>query len=302
MLHLPQQEKSGALRVPRGDLPGAAHAVLVSNVVHLDPAPAVFDAMLEGWRRQQLSRMLSADTIDGRLGLIRRFMDFAGTYPWQWKPSDVEDWTTSLLSGDKPCAHSTIRSYQNALRLFMEFLTDRRYGWEEECTSRFGDHPVQICHEWNTVEHLSEFEGRPTVRPLTYEELESFFARCDERIQEIRARVERVCSQRFGMGSCSRRTTPGGCADTRMCGSTWPICAGIRTSQIGASSERSTFVTAKRSREVRRGAELCFRSRTLTGRWKGWSSTSQKSVPPSALGSTQPSGSMSGGDASLPRM
>lgn len=128
--------------------------------------------MLEGWRRQQLGRMLSADTIDGRLGLIRRFMEFAGTYPWQWKSSDVEDWTSSLLSGEKPCAHSTIRSYKNALRLFMEFLTDRRYGWEEECTSRFGDHPVQICHEWNTVEHLSEFEGRPTVRPLTYEELE----------------------------------------------------------------------------------------------------------------------------------
>jgi len=142
--------------------------------------------MVEGWRRQQQSRMLSADTIDGRLVLLRRFQHYAGSYPWEWKPTDVEEWTSSLLSAEKPLAHSTIRTYQNALRLFMEFLTDPRYGWGDECMLRFGDHPVQICHEWNTVEHLSEFEGRPDVRPLTYEELESFFARCDERVDEIR--------------------------------------------------------------------------------------------------------------------
>ncbi|WP_405958142.1 hypothetical protein [Streptomyces phaeochromogenes] len=35
------------------DLPGAAHLVLAGNVVHLEPAPVVFEAMLEGWSRQQ---------------------------------------------------------------------------------------------------------------------------------------------------------------------------------------------------------------------------------------------------------
>ncbi|MGA2529240.1 MAG: tyrosine-type recombinase/integrase [Acidimicrobiales bacterium] len=174
--------------MPKVDLPGAAHAVLASNVVHLDAGAAVFDAMIEGWSRQQQSRMLSADTIHGRIGLLRRFQEFVGGYPWEWKPTDVEDWTSSLVSMERPRAHSTIRSYQNALQLFMEFVTDNRYGWVEECTRRFGDPPVQICHEWNTVEHLSEFEGRPGVRPLTYEELECFFARCDERVDEIRSR------------------------------------------------------------------------------------------------------------------
>ena len=47
---------------------------------------------------------------------------------------------------------------------------------------------MQICHEWNTVEHLSEVEARPGVRPLSYEDLERFFTRCDERVEEIRAR------------------------------------------------------------------------------------------------------------------
>lgn len=43
------------------DLPGAAHLVLDSGVRYLDPAPAVFEAMLEGWERQQKSRFLSED-------------------------------------------------------------------------------------------------------------------------------------------------------------------------------------------------------------------------------------------------
>ena len=172
----------------RTDLPGAAHLLLSSKVAHLDEPKAIFEGMLEGWRRQQVSRFLNARTIEARAGVISRFQAFTGEYPWQWRPSDVEDWTSSLLSGGTPLAHSTIRGYHNALRLFLEFATDPRYDWASECEKRFGAAPAQVCHEWNTVEHLSEFEGRPSVRPLTYDELQRFFDRCDERVEEIRAR------------------------------------------------------------------------------------------------------------------
>ncbi|WP_327008016.1 hypothetical protein OHA72_12510 [Dactylosporangium sp. NBC_01737] len=54
------------------DLPGAAHLVLVDGVVYLDPAPAVFEAMLEGWTRQQQTRFLKWEsTIKPRLSLVR---------------------------------------------------------------------------------------------------------------------------------------------------------------------------------------------------------------------------------------
>jgi len=43
--------------------PGSARFVLARNVIHLDPAPAVFDAMLEGWARQQAARFLKEKTI-----------------------------------------------------------------------------------------------------------------------------------------------------------------------------------------------------------------------------------------------
>jgi hypothetical protein len=35
------------------DLPGAAHLELADGVVHLDPKPAMLEAMLAGWVRQQ---------------------------------------------------------------------------------------------------------------------------------------------------------------------------------------------------------------------------------------------------------
>jgi len=51
--------------------------------------------------------------------------------------------------------------------MFCEYLVDARYGWAQQCQDRFGTHPVQICHEWNTATHTSAFEGRPAVRPFT---------------------------------------------------------------------------------------------------------------------------------------
>ena len=174
--------------VGRVDLEGAAHLVLAQGVRHLDEAPAVFEAMLAGWERQQRSRYLQAATIGPRLRMIRRFAEFTGLYPWQWGAAEVEEFTASLVSGPRPLAHSTVRGYQMALQLFCEFVTDRRYGWAEECQRRFGRPPVQVCHEWNTVAHLAEFEGRPGRRALTYDEVQVLFDAADARVAQIRAR------------------------------------------------------------------------------------------------------------------
>ncbi len=40
------------------------------------------------------------------------------------------------------------------------YVSDPVYGWAEECSARFGTHPVQICTGWNTVAHLVDTEGR----------------------------------------------------------------------------------------------------------------------------------------------
>ncbi len=170
----------------RVDIDGAAHLILRSNVTPLHPEEALFEAMLEGWSVQQRSRRLAQGTIEDRLRLIRRFAQFTNEFPWQWTPRDVEDWTVSLISGNRPMSHSTVRTYQQGLAMFLDYLCDARYGWQLECESRFGTYPVQVCHEWNTRQHLADYEGRPGNRPFTREELQTFFDYADEQVERVR--------------------------------------------------------------------------------------------------------------------
>ncbi len=143
--------------------------------------------MLEGWTRQQRTRFLKWDgTIKPRLSLVRRFAEFSNQYPWQWEPAEVEAFIDHLRATNTNFAVSTGRNYQNHLRMFCDFITDPRYGWLAICHERFGQVPVQILHEWNTVTHVTDYEGDPSRRPLTYDEIQALFDAADGRVEEIR--------------------------------------------------------------------------------------------------------------------
>ena len=163
-------------------LAGAASSELVDGVVQLRPEDAMVEAMLHGWRAQQAARGLNADTIDYRERLVRRFEAFTNEFPWQWGPGQVDEWTLTLTA-ESHLASATIRGYQTDLRLFSEYLTDARYGWVPACQEAFGEFPVPICHEWNTIAHLNDYEGSPEARPLSREELQRFFDYADEQVE-----------------------------------------------------------------------------------------------------------------------
>lgn len=169
-------------------LAGSAAMVLDEGVRLLHPEPGVFDAMIEGWRMQQASRYLREATIAARVGVVRRLASFSGQYPWQWTAEELEAFCTQSGGGQGRMAFSTVRGYQNTIRLFCEYVTDTRYGWAGECLERFGRAPVQICHEWNTVTHVNEYEGDPRRRALTYDEVQALFDAADGRVEAIRAR------------------------------------------------------------------------------------------------------------------
>jgi integrase/recombinase XerC len=168
-----------------GLVPGSAGLVLVGGVVHLDEDAAVFEAMLAGWARQQKSRLLGDSTIASRVALLRRFNEFSASYPWSWTPSDVEDFTVSLMSGADRRAPSTIRGYHLTIRMFCDYLCDGRYGWASECRDRFGQVPSQVCHEWNSAAHLTDYEGRPARRPFGYDEVQTLFDFVDDRVERV---------------------------------------------------------------------------------------------------------------------
>ncbi|MFG2895253.1 tyrosine-type recombinase/integrase [Streptomyces sp. NPDC048248] len=156
--------------------------MLLSGVSLLHPEDAVFDAMLVGWARQQLGgRRLQPRTVTGRQRIVRRFARFTNAYPWQWSAADLDEWMTHLI-GELRRAPATIRLYQGALRLFCDYITSPHYQWPAECETRFGTHPVQICHEWNTVAHLVDYEGDPKRRPMTREEIQRFLDYADDQV------------------------------------------------------------------------------------------------------------------------
>jgi integrase/recombinase XerC len=175
----------------RVGLAGAASAELVDGVRQLRPEDAMVEAMLRGWQAQQAARGLRAETIGYRQRLVRRFMAFTNEYPWQWRPGHVDEWSL-MLTAENHLAPSTIRNYQTELRLFSEYVCDARYGWAIACETEFGPgvHPVPICHEWNTITHLNDYEGDPEARPFTRAELQRFLDYADEQVDRA-AQVKR---------------------------------------------------------------------------------------------------------------
>jgi site-specific recombinase XerD len=169
------------------DVPGSAGLVLAANVVHLDPAPAVFEAMLRGWDTQQRARYLTESTVRPRLRLMRRLVEFSNLYPWQWTPAEFEAFIVHLRSGPRPLALSTARGYGLSIRLFCEYLTDARYGWPALCVQRFGEAPQQVVHEDNSVLHVEDYEGDPRRRPFTYDEVQALFDAADGLVEAIRS-------------------------------------------------------------------------------------------------------------------
>ena len=123
------------------------------------------------------------DTIAPRERLVRRFLEFTDEYPWAWSPAHMDEWSLHLTA-EEHLAPSTIRAYQCTLRQFTEFLVDGRYGWAAACEGEFGPgrHPVAICHEWNTIAHLNDYEGSPEARPFTREEMQRFLDYADEQV------------------------------------------------------------------------------------------------------------------------
>jgi integrase/recombinase XerC len=156
---------------------GALALVGADGAVPASPGSVLLEEMLAGWRNQQLARRLTVRLAGERERLVRQFADFTGCWPWQWTSAQAEEW---LASGG--WAHSTMRSYQGALALFLDYVCDPRYGWVGECEQRAGAVPVQVFHERNSPVHASEHEGRPERRPLTRDELQAFFDAADDHV------------------------------------------------------------------------------------------------------------------------
>lgn len=165
-----------------GALTGSARLVLLDSVALLRPDEQVFEAMLEGWRKQGLARNLARSTVQARERQVRAFQAHAATFPWEWTALHADEWFADLRSVHH-CTRSTVRGYQVAVRGFCSFALDPAYGWAEECMRRFGTHPVQIITDVNSAQHVADVESEPAKRPFTRRELQDLFDYADEQVE-----------------------------------------------------------------------------------------------------------------------
>jgi site-specific recombinase XerD len=164
---------------------GAARLRVVGSEPEHSVSEAVFEAMLDGWSVQRLSRNLAIGTVNAGVGTIRRFAEHRGSYPWEWSPADLESYLSGLRTSGV-LARSTVRSYGLSIAAFCGYCSDPAYGWDAVCLAQFGTHPVQIARDENLARHRDEQEARPSRRPLTKVECQALFDAAD-------ARVEAVC-------------------------------------------------------------------------------------------------------------
>lgn len=151
------------------------------GLVHAEDV--VWQSMRCSWSQQQLSRGLRSTTTRGRDSAITGFRDYTGSGPWCWRASDVEDYTTTLRARGNSVA--TVRGVHGAIRLFCEYLTSPHYDWVEICERVFAESPSQVCLPWNTTVHVSDYEGSPARRALTFDEVEALFDCADRRVEAV---------------------------------------------------------------------------------------------------------------------
>ena len=173
--------------------------------------------------------------------------------PW---PCSATTWSTAATGGASPARSASART------------------------------PCQICHEWNTVAHAAEYEGRPGNRPLTREELQAFFNHADDQVVEAErlGRKGWVAAFRdaalFKVIYALGAAPPGGGH-----ASTSPTSAPTRPRRSWAGSGCCRSAGARRPRAARRGGAMSAPS--CPGRRRSSPSTWPRSVPATAATPTR---------------
>jgi integrase/recombinase XerC len=66
------------------------------------------------------------------------------------------------------------------VRRFLAFTNEYPWQWTAAHVDEWSLSLVAICHEWNTIAHLNQYEGRPEARRFTRTELQRFLGYADE--------------------------------------------------------------------------------------------------------------------------
>ncbi len=216
------------------------------GVRYLQAADQVLEEMLSGWRRQQLARNLALATIESREKLVRRFLGFTNEMPWRPAVQHVDEFFGDLRA-EHSLRQSTVREYQNALRLFCAYLIEPAYGWDRICEQHFGTHPTQVCFEPNTAAHTQDNEQDPRKRAFTRPELQAFFDRADAEVARTRSLGRKGWLPAMRDAVLFKTAYAWGCAATRLRTCRAWTSPATPTPEGSAATDCCTCATARRT-------------------------------------------------------
>jgi hypothetical protein len=190
-------------------VPGRIPDYLLDDAIGLLRADdRVFEAMLDGWRAQQLARGLTTAHIMTSSRMVTRFQEHTNEYPWTWMAHHFEEFLADLRTGEPPLKVSTLRSYTTAIRAFTRYVSDTRYGWVAFCERVFDDIPAQIVFDWNSPRHSTDDDVPTGRRALTRHEMQSLFDAADDFVDAEYARAvrdRRPLTVSLALGTSRRR-------------------------------------------------------------------------------------------------
>jgi integrase/recombinase XerC len=162
-------------------LPGSACLFLVDNVVHLEPEPAILEAMLEGWRRHAFGlRRTEASQLDlvdlrgnpqmpqfGRFGslMVRFGKSSKGAAPkrrcvllvpeMDWIIEVLDQWLTELRPRFSPGVHPALWVTERVGRLQPRSINDAFVAAKRD--AGLDEHLDVHCLRHSAVTHWTEF-------------------------------------------------------------------------------------------------------------------------------------------------
>ncbi|GFE20614.1 hypothetical protein Sliba_10670 [Streptomyces nigrescens] len=168
-------------------VPGSARLHLVDCLPLLRPEEQVFEAMLAGWRNQQLTRNLSFGYVSDQGRTVRAFARARGRPPvGVGAPARRGVVGGPPLGAGLRALHGAQLPRRGTTVLRLCDQPGVRLGGGVPAAVRGA--PVQVVHDWNAAVHADEGEGEPEQRAFTRPELEAFFDYADEQVVRVRGK------------------------------------------------------------------------------------------------------------------
>lgn len=141
----------------------------------------LFSRIVEAYMNRRLGALRhSPKTVVRDLAAVKAFVMHSAKAPWRWTEEDFDKWCEHLVR-DRNIVGSSERTYQGAVRRFLDYLT-KNVRFRNEVQRLFKITPVQICNEDNCIPHACERELSRERPAITHEEIDHILEVFDKEI------------------------------------------------------------------------------------------------------------------------